>query len=88
MHWAFSITLLGEPVVDKKGRLEARVRVDQLAPHIWVVDFAKFSEVTGGGTQAPSSPDAFVIGGLLIPFEDLLEEEGAFVDTDPLTIGA
>ena len=36
MHWAFSITLLGEPlVVDKKvGRLEARVRVEQLAPYI------------------------------------------------------
>jgi len=72
-------------VVNNEGELEIDVEVDQLAPHIWVVNFAKFFEVTANGTQAPSSPDAFVIGGLLIPFEDLLEAEGEFDDTDPLT---
>lgn len=78
---------LGEPVVvDERGRLKARLRVEQLAPHIWVVDFDKFLEVTNDGTQGPSSPDAFVSGGLLIPFDHILEGEDSFIDTDPLTI--
>ena len=73
-------------VVDEEGRLDIEASVPQLAPHIWVVNLAKFIEVTNGGTQAPSSPEAFVIGGLLIPFEDLLSEEEGFVDTARLTI--
>ena len=76
----------GEPVVaDKKGRLKINVTVDQLAPHIWVVNFAKFLEVTSNGTQAPANADAFTTGGLLIPYADIVEREAAFVDTDPLT---
>ena len=67
------------------GRLYVSDRVGQLAPHIWVVDLAKFLETTGSGTHAPSSPDSFVTGGLLIPFVDLLEEENDFRATDPLT---
>lgn len=70
---------------DHKGELKVNTQVDQLAPHVWVVDFAKFLEVTDEGNQAPSSPDAFVTGGLLIPHADLLDEEGGFIDTDPLT---
>ena len=72
-------------VVNNEGELEIDVEVGQIAPHIWVVNLTRFSEVTNEGTQAPSSPDAFVIGGLLLPFEDLLEAEGEFVDTDHLT---
>ena len=72
-------------VVTAKGKLTIHAQVRQLAPHIWVVNLARFLEVTNGETQAPSSPDAFVIGGLLIPFRDLLDQEDEFVDTDPLT---
>lgn len=70
---------------NQKGELKVKTRVDQLAPHVWVVDFAKFLQVTDEGNQAPSSPDAFTTGGLLIPYADLLDEEDGFVDTDPLT---
>jgi hypothetical protein len=77
---------LGEPVVaDKKGRLKINVTVDQLAPHIWVANFAKFLEVTNNGTQAPANADAFTTGGLVIPYADIVEREADFVDTDPLT---
>jgi hypothetical protein len=77
---------LGEPVVaDKKGRLKINVTVNQLAPHIWVANFAKFLEVTNNGTQAPANADAFTTGGLLIPYADIVEREADFVDTDPLT---
>lgn len=72
-------------IADHKGRLKVNTRVPQLAPHIWVVDLVKFVEVTNGLSQAPASPDAFVIGGLMIPFEDLLEVEDDFENTDPLT---
>ena len=55
---------LGEPVkADKKGRLKVNVQVDQLAPHIWVANLAKFGELTNGGTQAPANADAFTTGG-------------------------
>lgn len=77
---------LGEPVVaDKKGRLKVNVKVDQLAPHIWVANFAKFLKVTDNGNQSPASPDPFTIGGLVIPYEDIVASEANFVDTDPLT---
>ncbi len=77
---------IGEPVVaDKKGRLKINVTVDQLAPHIWVANFAKFLEVTNNGTQAPANADAFTLGGLVIPYMDIVEQEENFVDTDPLT---
>ena len=77
---------LGDPIIsDRKGRLSVHVRVDQIAPHIWVANLAKFMEVTNGGTQAPASADAFVTGGLLMPFEDIVENEADFIDTDPLT---
>lgn len=72
-------------LADHKGELKVSSRADQLAPHVWVVDFAKFLEVTDNGTQAPSSADAFATGGLLIPWTDLLDDEGSFVDSDPLT---
>ena len=72
-------------VANNEGELEIDVEVGQLAPHIWVVNLARFLEVTKKGTQAPSSPDAFVNGGLLVPFEDLLGAEGDFVNTDRLT---
>jgi hypothetical protein len=85
-HFQFLGATAAEPgVVDHKGRLEINVRVPQLAPHVWVVDLAKFLEVTGNGSQAPASPDAFVIGGLLIPFGDLAAAEQNFIDTAPLT---
>lgn len=77
---------LGEPVVaDKKGRFKVNVKVDQLAPHIWVANFAKFLEATNNGNQAPASPDPFTIGGLVIPYEDIIQLEANFVNTDPLT---
>ena len=72
-------------VANDHGEIETAVEIDQLAPHIWVVDLAKFVETTAGGTQAPSSPDSFATGGLLIPYDDLLEDEASFVDTQPLT---
>ena len=77
---------LGEPEkADKKGRLKVKVKVNQLAPHIWVANLAKFIEVTNGGTQAPANADAFITGGLLIPYADIVEHETDFIDTDPLT---
>jgi hypothetical protein len=77
---------LGEPVTaDRHGRLRVNVRVDQLAPHIWVANFAKFLEVTKDGTQAPENADAFSTGGLLVPYADIVEREADFIDTDPLT---
>ena len=77
---------LGGPVVaDKKGRLKVNVKVNQLAPHIWVANFAKFLDVTADGTQAPANADAFTIGGLLIPYNDIVASEANFVDTNPLT---
>ncbi len=77
---------LGEwPIAaDKKGRMKVRVWVPQLAPHIWVVNLKKFMEVTGGMTHRPSSPAAFTIGGLMIPYQDLRERETDFQDMDPL----
>jgi hypothetical protein len=77
---------LGEPVkADNKGKLKVDVYVKQLAPHIWVANFAKFMEVTKGGTQAPANADAFTTGGLLIPYDDVVKSEADFVNTDPLT---
>ena len=77
---------LGEPVVvDKKGRLKINVTVNQLAPHIWAANFAKFLEVTNNGTQAPANANAFTTGGLLIPYADIVEAQADFVITDPLT---
>jgi len=77
---------LGKPVTaDKKGRIKVRTKVKQLAPHIWIANFAKFLEVTQGGTQAPANADAFTSGGLLLPYADIVEREGEFIDTDPLT---
>lgn len=80
---------LGEPVeANKKGKIKTVVQVNQLAPHIWVVNFAKFLEVTNEGNQAPASADAFITGGLLIPFADIHTEaaEENFEDTEPLTV--
>ena len=77
---------IGEPVVvDKKGRIKVKATVNQLAPHIWVANFAKFLEVTNNGTQAPENADAFSTGGLLSPFADIVEGEADFIDTAPLT---
>jgi hypothetical protein len=77
---------LGKPVkANKKGTFEVNVTVDQLAPHIWVANLAKFMEVTGNGAHAPVSADAFVTGGLMIPYYDIVEREHDFIDTDPLT---
>ena len=72
---------LGEPVkADRKGRLRVDVKVDQLAPHIWVANLAKFMEVTDDFQHAPVSADAFVDGGLLVPFADIVAAEDEFVD--------
>ncbi len=77
---------LGEPVqANKKGKLNIHVKVNQLAPHIWVANLAKFQEVTQQGTQAPATADAFTTGGLLIPYADIVEREADFIDTEPLT---
>ena len=77
---------LGEPVIaNNKGKISVQVQVGQLAPHIWVANLEIFMAVTNGGTQAPSSPAAFVTGGLVMPFYDIVAQEGDFVDTDPLT---
>ncbi len=77
---------LGEPVTaDRQGRLRMHTKVNQLAPHIWVANFAKFLEVTKGGTQAPENADAFTTGGLLVPYADVVAREADFIDTDPLT---
>lgn len=81
-HFQF---LGGPKKADKKGRLKVKVMVNQLAPHIWVANLAKFIEVTNGGTQAPAKADAFITGGLLIPYADIVEREADFTDTDPLT---
>ncbi|MFK5947900.1 MAG: hypothetical protein QM500_03900 [Methylococcales bacterium] len=78
---------IGKPKkADKKGRLTIKAKVNQLAPHIWVANFATFIKVTNGGTQAPESADAFTTGGLLIPYTDIVEHEADFIDTDPLTV--
>lgn len=72
---------LGEPVqADRKGRLKVNVKVDQLAPHIWVANLAKFMEVTDGFEHAPGSAAAFVIGGLLLDYADIVENEENFDD--------
>lgn len=85
-HFQFLGATTANPrVADRKGRLEINTRVSQLAPHIWVVDLAKFLEVTSGGTQAPAGPDAFVTGELVIPFDDIVAAEGDFVDELALT---
>lgn len=77
---------LGESAVaNKKGILKVNVTVDQLAPHIWVANFAKFLEVTNNGTQAPANADAFTTGGLVIPYADIVKLEADFIDTNPLT---
>lgn len=77
---------LGEPKeVDKKGRLKVKVKVHQLAPHIWVANLTKFMELIKDGAQAPANADAFTTGGLLIPYADIVEREADFIDTDPLT---
>ncbi|WP_221893992.1 hypothetical protein [Bathymodiolus japonicus methanotrophic gill symbiont] len=70
---------------DTKGMIDIEVTANQLAPHIWVANFAKFMEVTKNGTQAPANADAFVADGLLIPYADIVEREASFVDTGPLT---
>ncbi len=76
---------LGEPVqADNKGRLRMKVKVDQLAPHIWVANFEKFLEVTDAFEHAPNSADAFVAGGLLVPFADIVAAEDEFVDNGRL----
>jgi hypothetical protein len=78
---------LGEPVkADSKGKIKVSVTVEQLAPHIWVANFATFLEVTKNGTQAPANADAFTTGGLMIPYADIIELEEQFIDTDPLTM--
>jgi len=78
---------IGEPVTsDKHGKINIHAQVNQLAPHVWVANFAKFLELTNNGTQAPASADAFTIGGLLIPYEDIVAKEALFVDNGPLTI--
>lgn len=84
-HGQAELDILDDGWADDKGRLTIETRVPQLAPHVWVVDLEKFLEGTGNGSRAPSSPDAFVIGGLLIPFGDLLAGEANFVDAAPLT---
>lgn len=71
---------------NNKGMIDVNVTAGQLAPHIWVANFAKFMEVTNEGTQAPANADAFITGGLLIPYADIVEREADFIDTDPLTI--
>ena len=77
---------LGKPVIaDKKGRIKVNVSTRQLAPHIWVANFAKFMQVTDNDSQAPASADAFTTGGLLIPYADIVQHEADFVDTAPLT---
>lgn len=77
---------LGEPVVaNRKGKINVRASVNQLAPHIWVANLVRFQELTKGGTQAPANADAFTTGGLLIPYADIVEREGDFMDTEPLT---
>lgn len=77
---------IGKPTkADRRGQLWVFAHLNQLAPHIWVANLAKFMEVTNGGTQAPANADAFVTGGLLVPFMDIVEQESDFVDTDPLT---
>jgi hypothetical protein len=77
---------LGTPIAaNNEGEIKVNVKVDQLAPHIWVANLAKFMEVTKGGTQAPANADAFATGGLLIPYADIVSLEAAFVDTSPLT---
>ncbi len=76
---------LGEPVIaDKKGRLKVNIKVDQLAPHFWVANFAKFLEVTNGFEHAPDSADAFVAGGLAVPYADIVGAEDAFIDNGRL----
>ena len=85
-HFQFLGATPAEPIVaDHKGRLKINTRVPQLAPHIWVVDLEKFLDLTGGGTHAPSGPEAFVTGGLMIPFNDIVADEEIFVDAAPLT---
>lgn len=77
---------LGKPVTaDNKGRIRIRTKVNQLAPHIWLANFATFLDVTKNGTQAPANADAFTSGGLVLPYADIVEREGEFIDTDPLT---
>lgn len=77
---------LGAPIsANKKGEIEVNVKVEQLAPHIWIANLAKFMEVTKKGTQAPANADAFATGGLLIPYADIVSREADFIDTDPLT---
>lgn len=49
------------------------VSVDQLEPHIWVTHFAKFQEVTNGGTQGPANADPFTTGGLLVSYADTVK---------------
>lgn len=76
---------LGESfVADKKGRLKVELTVDQLAPHIWVANFEKFLEVTDRLEHAPNSAAAFVAGGLLVPYADIVEAEDGFVDNGRL----
>jgi|GEM_PF-2481540 len=85
-HYQFLGATTANPrEADRKGRLEINTRVSQLAPHIWVVDLERFLALTNGGTQAPAGPEAFVIGGLLIPFDDIVAAEGEFEDELALT---
>ncbi|VAW53290.1 hypothetical protein MNBD_GAMMA07-2786 [hydrothermal vent metagenome] len=78
---------IGDPVTtDKHGKLNIHAQVNQLAPHIWVANFAKFLELTNNGTQAPANADAFTVGGLLIPYEDIVAQEAFFINNGPLTI--
>lgn len=82
------LQLLTPVIVDEKGEINVAVEVDQLAPHIWVVDGAKFIKLTGGSdergnprfSRQPDNADAFITGGVLIPFSDLLKLEARFKD--------
>jgi len=69
---------------NKHGEIRLRVKVDHLAPHIWVVNLKTFLDLTGGLSRLPDSADAFVLGGPPLPYQDLLGDEANFPDHGPL----
>jgi hypothetical protein len=71
---------------NKHGEIRLRVNVDHLAPHIWVANLQTFFDVTSNGTTAPQSPDPFVIGGPVLPYQDLFLDEPDFPDNGAITI--
>jgi hypothetical protein len=80
---------IGSPMgtqANNKGELHLEERVQYLAPHIWVANLQTFGKVTSGGTTPPQSPDAFVIGGSLLPSNDLFADEADFTDFGAITI--